>query len=70
MRSPSLGEILAQPAILRLRIQSLDRIGLEELMHVKIDECINMLEHEDCRAIELGRESLDLFQVMRFLACI
>jgi hypothetical protein len=64
MRSPSLAEILAQPAILRLRIQSLDRVGLEKLMHVKVDECINMLEHKYCCAIELGREPLDLFQVV------
>ena len=45
MGTPSLAEVLAKPSILGFGVKALDWVRLEKLMHVKIDECIGMLEH-------------------------
>ena len=59
MRPPSLAEVLAQPTILRLRIQALDWIGLEEMVHVEVNEGVDVLEHQDRSTVKLGRKFLD-----------
>ncbi len=45
MRSPSFAEVLTKPAILGFGVAALDRVRVEELMHIEIDECIGVLEH-------------------------